>query len=584
MNTRHAKSPAAILNQLCLHPRLSGTRRIDVKQSALKERGGIEAIEGKIEVGGYNFTLQIGLDESFPDSLPLISVDLANDFGLIPHVEQDGFVCYTPREGMLLDRHNPIGIVFDAVDRAISTLEQGLRGDNNGDFIDEFDAYWRRLNDVSKVTSFVEPTDIARRITAAKSISGGDGVFLFVSDDRRSVVDYLNDRELKPYTSTNALYVPLQPEAFMMPPERNSFWSIADIRQLVYSNLSSDNRRRLKKLTKKWKRDELVIFRLPRPSGGSVLFGIHYIGVENCHPLLSGSDARQLKPFQLDRRDKEYLLPRSGANVKLANKRVALIGCGSVGGFLAFELIRSGVLNMMLVDPDNLSAENTFRHVLGKEGIDTPKVVGLKQEIIRKFPYVDIEIIVDRIETVLTDGRFLPRDYDLIIIALGDDTISLSLNDFLIRRAGTPPVLFTWLEPYGIGGHALLSNNSESKGCLECLFTPVEGDDQARLHNRAAFAAPEQSFTKDLTGCGSLYTPYSASDAVQTAILAVRLAVETLLGEVEGNPLISWKGRSREFDHAGFTLSSRYDLHQEQLSKPCYEYYNPNCPVCGREG
>ena len=138
-----------------------------------------------------------------------------------------------------------------------------------------------------------------------------------------------------------------------------------------------------------------------------------------------------MTPLVLGRCDKEYLLPRGGANSQLREKQVALIGCGSVGGFLALELTRAGVLNLTLVDQDAISPDNTFRHVLGKDAWLQPKAEGIKNEIERKYPYVEIEAIADRAERALAMGALKPRDYDLIIIATGDDTVNLHLNEVL---------------------------------------------------------------------------------------------------------------------------------------------------------
>ena len=537
--------------------------------------------EGQIEVQGQHVTVQVVLDKNFPLQPPSIFLVPWDALGFIPHViEPYGFICYLQQEGLLLDRRNPVGIIEEALDRAILTLTRGIRGDNQIDFVDEFESYWSRLNGVKLVLSFIEPTQSVRKVIAVKSSKGADQDYILFSDSIATINTYFGN--FRPCTLRNALYVPLEVGTFILPPQSGSFWSIEEIRELVYSNISRDNTRTLQKLTKKGKQEEVVILRLPRPSGGAALFAIFYTGVKNGHPLRQGGKAKHIAPLMLQRHDKEYLMPRGGANLsELQEKRIALIGCGSVGGFIALELSRVGILKQMLIDHENLAPENTFRHVLGKDAWGTPKVQALKMEIERKIPYAQIETVAKRVEDALQTDVFRPDNYDLIIVALGDDTISLHLNEVFHTNGKTPPVVFTWLEPYGIGGHALLTGNSDQKGCLECLFTPVLGDDDNWLYNRASFAANGQSFGKDISGCGNLFTPYGSTDALQTAILACRLATDALLGEITGNPLLSWKGNDREFLRAGFKLSSRFRLTREELSKQCYDYYNPQCLVCG---
>lgn len=139
--------------------------------------------------------------------------------------------------------------------------------------------------------------------------------------------------------------------------------------------------------------------------------------------------------------------------------------------------------------------------------------------------------------------------------------------------------VFAWVEPYGIGGHALLTRPGQS-GCLQCLFTGAS-DPDTPLYNRSAFAAYGQSFGKDDLGCGSFYTPFRGLDAQKTAEQALRLALDGLLKHEKQSPVVSWKGRPEAFTAAGFQLSPRYQQTEDQLHENQYAYINPACPVCG---
>jgi len=163
-------------------------------------------------------------------------------------------------------------------------------------------------------------------------------------------------------------------------------------------------------------------------------------------------------------------LPRGGADALLTDKRVALIGCGSVGGHVALELVRSGVLNLTLIDYDVLTTENIFRHVLGRAGVGRDKAIALRDEIRRLFPYTHVKTNTAPIEYALKSGEFQPKDFDLIMVAVGEPPLSLYLNGCFYDLPNAPPVIYTWVEAYGIGGHALLTLNGCRKGCYECLY------------------------------------------------------------------------------------------------------------------
>lgn len=303
-----------------------------------------------------------------------------------------------------------------------------------------------------------------------------------------------------------------------------------------------------------------------------------------------------MTPISIQRFDKGYILPRAGSNSTLSDKKVLLIGCGSVGSHIALELVRAGVMNLTLVDKDLFHIENVYRHALGvsslyeavknkenEEYYSLPKVIGLKREIESKFPYVIVKCHQDSIEELIVGKMIEPTEYDLIVIALGNPTIELYLNDYFHNLSNCPPVIFTWLEALGIGGHAILTKNNNKAGCLNCLYLDTSGL-KTDLFNRASFAAARQFFGKIIAGCGSVFTPYGSMDAISTAILATRLATDTLLGREVDCPLLSWKGESRVFLEHGYILSDRYKLNNETLYSLRYSYKKDQCEVCGIRG
>lgn len=87
----------------------------------------------------------------------------------------------------------------------------------------------------------------------------------------------------------------------------------------------------------------------------------------------------QITPILIDRIDKQYLMTRSNevSNI-LADKKVLLIGCGSLGGYIANELVKAGIEKMMLLDADHLYENNVFRHLLGLEYVGQYKCVALQ--------------------------------------------------------------------------------------------------------------------------------------------------------------------------------------------------------------
>ncbi len=531
-------------------------------------------IKGKVTIAGQELTLCVGGNDNFPLCLPMIFLCPSDALGFIPHVGEDGYICYLESEGLLLNSEDPAGIIGDAITKAVDVLYAGIIGRNSLDFMNEFGAYWQQISS-QKMYIFSSVDNVLSKVYIH---TDNEGLNL-VADQISTVKSYFY-KALDLLTRRKALYIPLQESTFILPPTLNNFWSVQEIKRIIWQNLSLENHQRLKSLGKKWKSQELVILGLPRPRGGTILIGISFSGVTGGHPLLSGRVSNPAVPIQIKRYDRDYLLNRGGGQTKLDKSRILVVGCGAVGGIVTLALAQTGIRYLTLVDPDILQIENIFRHILGKKALYQPKVTALKEEIESKYPYISVTTHQNYIQELIQKELIHLSRFDLAIFATGNHTVELYINDLLHQQSQSPITIFTWLEPYGIGGHALLTHPN-NPGCFRCLFNSKTTDTPFR--NQSAFAAYGQSFSRDDLGCGNLYMPYSALDAQKTAMLAVQLALDGLTGSELGNPILSWKGNNENFIAAGFQVSPRYKQGSEELHANRYAYINSQCPVCGEQ-
>ncbi|HCU21764.1 MAG TPA: thiamine biosynthesis protein ThiF [Candidatus Atribacteria bacterium] len=566
-----------------------------------------EAYEGNVEIDGCKVTLQIILNKDFPLSKPRFFLKQPYVLGFIPHVQQsNGCVCYVQDEGLVLDMDNPTGIIDECLKRVIINLTRGKKGDNKNDFYEEFESYWAELKNGEEWISFVKITPFLKEIVVAFSEEWRSIVLGDTLDDIAQGVKRFFGKEVDVKILKWGIYIPLR--APIRPPSPDNFWSAKDMRQLVFKNISGSNGSMLKNLLKKKKIKknglEFVFLSMPISKGKYALAGVKFSkfasqnGAKSKvtvfpHPLYQVGSTFQMTPHLIRRYDMDYILPRAGALLSLADdKRVLLIGCGSVGGHIAFELARAGVANLTLVDSDNLNPENIHRQLLGADrlcklievdGVKTyeahSKVEGLREEIEAKYPYITVKTFEGAVQDFIKDKILDPCAFDLIIVALGNTPVELFLNRYFHEQNNCPPAIFAWNEPLGIGGHALVTKNNGRSGCLECLY---HRDPDNPLYNNASFAAPNQFFGKTVSGCSNVFTPYGSMDSIQTAVLATRLGINVLLGYEPDNPVLSWKGDDRLFLEQNYKLSSRYaKLSLEQLFESRYEYKLQCCKICG---
>lgn len=552
---------------------------IDLSENEIPvQKTGLEfKFTGSCFVEGINLKIQVLFDYHFPLHKPKYLVLNKKDIGFIPHIDKDGSICYTHDENLVLDINNPVGIISETFALAVETVRAGIKKENSIDFINEFEAYWRYLPDSIAIFANIIPGENVETIKIGKT---NDKTFLAVSDTEdcvNSIMRFMNTKDLP--TLLNGLYIPLLKNHDLVPPNYETGLTIEVIKAFIFDNITDKNEKKILDFVKaKTRMDHFVILSLPQPNGNYAFFGIKLNNINyEAHPFLGNNTKATIKPLTLTRLDKEYMLKRGGNGIHYQEKKVLIIGAGSVGGYISDELIKSSIINLDIVDSDMLAFENCYRHVCGRRGVGTKKATALKNFLEDIYPHCKIEAYTDLIENLIQKAKIDFENYNAVIIATGNATINTYLMKLISDEKIDVPVLFSWLDPYGIGGHCLVTNITE-KGCYQCLYTNSSS-------NKASFTAEKQpkAFLKSVSGCGSVYSPYSSMDARETAILTVRKLMNIFNGEEKANAIYSWKGDSKQFIDEGFILSNRYKQNETALEEKKTLFYDPKCNCCGKK-
>lgn len=584
----------------------------------------IFGFKGKVTISGRQVEVSCGFDQRFPMSKPMFYLESWDALGFIPHIERDGFICYMHDEGLLLDVDNPQGILRFCLERAIDTLSNGYSGTNRNDFINEFESYWAQQENSRQVISLLPETD---RIESIQVWIGENdkSPYLALPKSAGEMDKYIKamkaDGLIKTGKKHHGVFIPLKSSTMLYPPSYNEQWGMKQWKEIIRFNITGSNKTTLKELLKsrKLSKDsrEFIVLSIPQVNGNRAYVGFVMEGftvrkeagrkqstnkaqgrkrkhVKKVfrHPLLEVQCDFKIVPLTIERHNQKFMVSRTGGKVGLINKNIAVVGVGAVGSRVVMELIRAGITNLTLIDKQCLEVENVYRHELGVNRlyayieqshklIPHYKVVSLANEINEKYPLVNVTTKPDDVYNILNEDQKYFEKFDLVIVATGDVTLELSINRLLRQLTAPPVTIFTWVEPLGIGGHVISTLNNRESGCLECLFfTPGNSE---LLENRASFAGPNQFFGKTVSGCGSVFTPYGSMDSMQTAILTTRLAIAILTGRECDNPLLSWKGDQTDFIEAGYSLSNRYNMSNEELYKMRYGYKSVQCPTCSKD-
>lgn len=548
------------------------------KHPAPKARGLDFVVIGNYQHEEKKLIIAIGITDTFPNYFPKFFLLNYIDFPLIPHVEDDGYICYTYEDALVLDINNPIGIIQGCFQLAIKTLIDGFDKKNEADFYNEYEAYWRRLKNIGIIATNIP---IGKNVSVIKYTKGKDKKILFAAND-----DTKRLESFQRFTQTknehqhflNGIYIPLEKGSKILIPDNDQILNLSDLKQLVFNNISSENEMRLQEIISKSKLEDLIVFSLPQPNGNDTFFAVEIKGIYfNTHPLKSVIAGAKIIPLLVNRVDPEYMLVRGGiGNTDFSKKKVLLIGGGSIGGIVCEELVKAAITKVDIIDMEQLTIDNCYRHICGIKYVNKKKSGAIKDKVSSFYPHSEITSIPYSIETVINDKKVDFNHYDAIVVCTGNATSNMYLMDFFRKEFSGKPILFSWLDPFGIGGHCLITNIN-LKGCYQCLYSNEE------LHNIASFADANQikPFSKSISGCGSVYVPYGSLDANQTAILTVRKVVDVLSNKEQESAIYSWKGDSTIFLSEGYKLSERYFQTVEKLADLRAKFYQSNCKLCG---
>jgi molybdopterin/thiamine biosynthesis adenylyltransferase len=524
----------------------------------------------------------IAFDCSFPNSKPQYFIKDV----FIPHVESDGFVCYSDVSSMV-NPDLPKEIIEETFFRLMNTIRDGLSGENKSDFRDEFAEYWHRSESLDKNLIMQLCTDVPEDLLELRSARFNN------SSRAYNLLIGRNDEELKLYAqrflyrqmpgkSKMLLVATIMEKCDIEPPKYNAFWSLSELRAFLRDKMNPDKLQelytRLRSL-KKCNSKEYFILGIPTKNG-KVLVGMEFSGLKtNKHPLLPDGENCRVKPLRLIRSDKKLISERGGAEGHLHNKKVLLVGAGSVGSKLAFEIVKLGISHLTIIDNDFLDLPNLYRHELGVSSLHKNKAKAVSEILNKEFPYAIVNHYDMKLDQCIATGKINLGNFDLIVSATGEANVGLFLNKFLKENKLNVPSIYSWNEALGIGGHACLISETMSS-CFQCLYKEDPG-----FQSRVSFSEPDQDFNRKLAGCSTSFVPFSSLDSMRTAVLTIGLIKDFFTGLEVHNQIISWKGSDRYFLENGFKTSGRYNLTENSLWKNRFHVKNLNedqtCRICG---
>ena len=183
-----------------------------------------------------------------------------------------------------------------------------------------------------------------------------------------------------------------------------------------------------------------------------------------------GAKLRGLTQFRRGARLPKFIGGPADAGAKLGELRVAVIGCGSVGGPVALKLARMGVAALWLVDGKNFKAESLLTHEIGPGDIGKSKAVVTGQRCRAISPATQVHVFAGRVENLPMDAF---ADVDLVILATDNLAAELEVSRRCRQWAKTMIQAAVHGESL-IAQVRILSNAGEEKPCVACGYGQEE--------------------------------------------------------------------------------------------------------------
>lgn len=542
------------------------------------------------EIAGNRVQLALKPKEKYL-TLPVFLLLKPNQYGKLAHVtvpsgEQPlyGIVCVNAPESLSINFDCPLLVVKDSLERHIALLELALSDPdwNRRELLREFYSNWSFLclnpNKRPLLINFSEPK-LQRVDVYEPSIGAEYGLrSYFVAHPSDAKISKLSEMQFAIQSDSRkvagkAIVIPIENlTPAPSPQESIKEWYIDTI-----NNLNESTKVQLKELFGQWRDKRYwLVFTAVTVDDERTWFALELTSKhKKALPMtVERIESWSISPVNVRVFNQENVLRRGGGNTSLVDKKVGIVGVGSVGSEIAHKLSAAGIRELTFIDPDNYEIDNLYRHILPQAYVDLPKAIGMVYRCHSQFPWSDSKYAAMELLKFSQDYRL--DLYDLLIIAIGDPTQERFFKQHLIDNNIDITTLNCWLEGYGVGGHAVLDINGQ-KGCLLCAYVDM-AEGTRGLHSNLNFIEANQEVMKSIAGCGNQFISYGAVSSAQTAVMASSLAIQYLEGKQTTSCKVSWKGTDDDATAQGIALTHRYYHFKESLQ--LLPLLNEDCDVC----
>lgn len=562
---------------------------IDPNDSLFREKGFSNGMQCDLLLKNQKVKIFIGIPETWMRDLVSIFLVDYKELPFMPHIEADGKICLFDLEGVLID-YNFEGLFKQCIQRTKIILEKGLYEDNDIELVREFSSYWS-YQSPKRYMKFALPQNHKTQIIKysdpllTMKLKKNENQSFLQKKKQNAVIFAAAESEYFSLwkvaeAQQNGLFCHIEPRDYILPPDFRKTLQVNFIEKILKEVPLEEVKRCKSKLCN----IKVLIFEIKEPMGESVCIGVYLKDYQlevTDFNLTIKAVGKQKKIIAIDiaRIDEEFLSQRIKKEEQEKKNSILLIGCGSIGGYLCAELVKSGYKNIDLIDGDIFKAENLYRHYLSIEFVGKYKAEALRIKCTSDFPMVHINTFDSNAEDVIEDGSVELENYDLIISATGNHNLNRWLNNWIHKKKIQAPCVYLWNEPLDVGCHLAIIYN-KYPGCYECFFKRNSKNNE--LYDATAFSYPGQKITKNNRGCAGSFIQYSSNVSLRIVSVCMEWLERIITGRCRDNILVSIKGDAYHFFNEGYSCSEVF-YKQTEIEKVIHSsaFLQEQCDVCG---
>lgn len=427
--------------------------------------------------------------------------------------------------------------IADAINRLIELLSM-TPVEREKEFQKEFTHYWNATTR-NKVANKVYLSQESHFSRMSVYCSKSDTRYIESGLELSDITDIeKGESKWRQHVENDTYYIPITDTREILPPYVGHPWTVDTVRNIIWgkqiAHISHDTY--LKVCNEKVSTKDVILIFGMKGTHSNVTFAAKL----NCKNTRGGktliekicNEALDVEPIFTERKDYSYLCDQIGNDIGLRGKKVLLIGGGSLGSYIAVELVKNGVASLTVYDKDLLSDENILRWAFCGFGIRGNKAILLKIQLEYFHPEIRVKAMENNIDAkTLVE---MSDQVDMIVFTIGSSDSQLAFNRTLKEISCHTPVIYTWLEAGGNYSH-ILTVDYTKRGCYECLYTNEKGES---VNNRASRNNNDLDVSIIRNGCGGTRAAYGSAVLLRTTAALLGTIQKMLLGELNENTLI----------------------------------------------